>query len=286
MGKIGVLSTVVVLSVTLVIFGQGSALSKNLTKNPIPEMGEWQTIQSRCAPSTASEPALYATDFKWGYERAQMIAHFTTIYDSGKRLPKRAYYDTTQKKFILPGDPSFGGDVELSERLIYSVRRHIEEALRLKYVDAIFFPDMGHSHYFIPQEHWEKTYAHFPASQFNVLFTKLFQDPYLKVLYHTAEQLQTMSADQLPLSDKDLQWRYYTRNIVGDNRGQGHLELHPNYIDSAANTAREYEGHFYWGGGFNLSASKNGCFPYTFKGQTYYFDLSLFDLVSDAVSDN
>jgi hypothetical protein len=62
---------------------------------------------------------------------------------------------------------------------------------------------------------------------------------------------------------------------VGDNEGQGKLELLHNE-DHRHNTASEYdEGYRYWGGGFYIAAHEKGCFPFRHNGKTYYFDLNL-----------
>jgi len=99
----------------------------------------------------------------------------------------------------------------------------------------------------------------------------------LKILYHTAEQLHMLEDGQL-ISDRLVQWRFYTRNLLGDNKGEGRLEL-IHQPTSSHNTARGLmPGHRYWGAGFYISASIDGCFPYTYKDKTYYFDLNLHGL--------
>ena len=75
-------------------------------------------------------------------------------------------------------------------------------------------------------------------------------------------------------------WRYFTRNPVGDNHGEGRLTLIRD-LSSPMNTARDLEGHHYYGAGFNISANAKGCFPYEHQGVIRYFDLSLFDLPLD-----
>lgn len=238
---------------------------------------DWDSISARCETPSAAEPVLYQTDFDWGYSAKAMDQRFEEVYASGKRLAKRAYYDTAKKKFILPFYPEQGGDVVLSKRLIQNVRRHIEEALERSYVQNIFFPDMGHSHFFIPSKSWKEKYNNYPINQFAQMYSDLLNDPELKVLYHTAEQLKMLDEKQQVLPDRETQWRFYTRNLVGDNSGLGRLEIHRN-LEQSANTVRDAEGYEYWGSGFNVSASKDGCFPYSYKGKTYYFDLSLYDL--------
>lgn len=240
---------------------------------------------ARCQAPTVSEPVIYQSDFRWGYTAPEMNDRFNEIYSSGKRLYKRAYYDSAKGAFILPFEKAFGGEVVLSKRLIVSVQKHIEKALERSYVQNVFFPDMGHSHFFIEDEHWKAKYDSYPVNQFSKMYTELFEDPELKILYHTAEQLKMLDAADRVLQDREIQWRFYTRNIVGDNRGLGIIDIHRN-LAHASNTVGEAEHHKYWGAGFNVSASSSGCFPYTYAGKTYYFDLSLSDLPFPPSSDS
>jgi hypothetical protein len=160
---------------------------------------------------------------------------------------------------------------------VENVTLHIEQALELGYADHVFFPDMGHSHYFIPEAHWDTEYAGTPVDQTADMTSRLLDDPQLLVLYHTAEQLQMLDENKELLPDPWIQFRHQSRNVVGDNDWQRRIELIQN-PDSPANTAREYEGHFYYGAGFSISASKDGCFPYTQNGERKWYDLSLSDL--------
>ncbi len=89
-----------------------------------------------------------------------------------------------------------------------------------------------------------------------------------------------LDEDNNLLPDPDIQWRYYTRNIVGDNRGDDVLDM-LREPTSIANTARDMEGHHYIGAGFSLSANEKGCFPFVHKGETSFFDLSLYDAPLD-----
>lgn len=241
------------------------------------EPTDWEAIAARCPPPEASEPVLYANDFRWWYTRAEMAPRFDEIYGSGKRLHQRAYHDAEANQLVLPHVEAWGGRVTLSRRLVVSVRRHIETALERRYAEHVFFPDMGHSHFFIPESRWQEAYAGTPVAGMSDMYTQLLDDPELRVLYHTAEQLQTHDDQEEILPDPELQWRYYTRNPIGGNTGDGRLDIHRD-LSSRGNTVRHYEGHKFFSAGFSVSASADGCFPYSFGGQTYYFDLSLFDL--------
>jgi hypothetical protein len=86
-----------------------------------------------------------------------------------------------------------------------------------------------------------------------------------------------LDEDDQVLPDPHIEWRHQTRNVVGDNDGQDRIELLQN-PDSKANTARDYPGYRYFGAGFNVSASADGCFPFIQDGELRWYDLSLSDL--------
>jgi hypothetical protein len=237
---------------------------------------EWSEIRARCMAAASSEPAITTNDFRWDYNLSDMAQRYQEMYASPKRLADRAFYDASAGRLILRLPDVWGAKAVLSPRLVKSVTRHIESALARGHADFVFFPDMGHSHFFIPEERWAVAYASTPVAQIGSRYTKFFEDPELKVLYHTAEQLVTRN-ESGPLPDRKLQFRFHTRSIVGDNRAQGTLEVHSNPA-SAANTVSTYEGHHYYGGGFNLSANERGCFRFTHQGRTVFYDISLKDL--------
>jgi len=232
-------------------------------------------IRARCTPP-ANEPVVYSSDFRWSYSLAEMEQRYRVMYASPKRLKDRAFYEAASGRLLLPLPAVWGGPATLSPRLVKSVSRHIETALARGYADFVFFPDMGHAHFFIPEERWAAAYADTPVAGIASRYGAFFQDPELKVLYHTAEQL-LLRNESGPLPDRKLQWRFFTRSIVGDNRGLGALEPHHDPT-SAANTVKDFEGHRYYGAGFNLSANQRGCFRFRHRGETFYFDLSLKDL--------
>lgn len=236
--------------------------------------------KQRCAPQTESDLILYASDFKWGYEIQEMRDRFTEIYQSGKRLTKRAYYDPAADKFIFPYE-SLGNShkIEIPGQFIESIALHAEEGLKRDYIDALFFPDMGHSHFFLPEAFYEEHIRPLPGNAKKARYELMMNHPGTKILYHTAEQLHMKDRDTKELvEDQYTQWRYYTRNLVGYNDGSGKVEIHK-LLNEGFNTVRSYPEHKYWGAGFNVSASKDGCFSFQDKqGNTLFFDLSLEDL--------
>lgn len=238
---------------------------------------QWAEIAARCTPPAEDEPIVYGNDFEWNYTPAAMAARFDEIYSSGKRLSQRAYFDGETGTFMLPSEESWGGPVTLPRRFVENVSIHIERALALTYAEHVFFPDMGHNHFFIPEAHFEAEYSDTAVSDRSAMYARLLDDPLLRVFYHTAEQLQMLDENKELLPDPWIQGRHQSRNVVGDNNWEGRIELLQN-PDSPANTAHDYPGHFYYGAGLNLSASEHGCFPYRHNGALRWYDLSLYDL--------
>ncbi len=240
----------------------------------------WEQIRERCTPPDEDEEVVYSNDFRWGYTLEEMGEKFDEMYASGKRLHNRAYYDAEADRFVLPGTESWGGDVTLPTRLVENVTLHIEHGLERGYVDYVFFPDMGHAHLFIPIERWEEVYEGTPVSEFSRRYEAMFDDPELMILYHTAEQLQMLDDDDRVLDDRRVQWRFHTRNLVGDNNYERRIELLTEF-ESNANTAHDLPGHNYYGAGFNITATADGCFPFEQDGELRWYDISLNDLPYD-----
>lgn len=234
-------------------------------------------IAARCSPS--AEP-IYTKDFKWGYELPEMLLKFVEMYNSPKRLSKNAYFDSTTQTIRLPYDNDRGGDVVVDESFVQTVARHIEQGFKLDVVDAVFFPDMGHSHLLIPEKLMQEKYDLYPVDQMAQLYTAVFRDHQVKFLYHTAEQLKMLDEKKQVLPTPRVRHRHKTRNLVGLNHTEAEMYFLQN-PSSAANTVHEEKGHFWWGAGFNLSANKKGCFAYRAHGKVYYFDISLYDLEYD-----
>ncbi len=257
-------------------WSSGTPLGKADSAAAVPGFPDWEAVLARCTPPAADEPVVYLNDYKWGALHADMAAQFDEMYESDKRLQDRAYYDAERGELLLPHNESWGGAVVLPRRHVESVRRHIERALELGYVEFIFFPDMGHNHFFVPQERYDTIYAPYEVPELSKMYGEIINDPSLLVLYHTAEQLK-MYEEKVLLTDRHLQWRYYTRNLVGDNDAAGNVFLLHDF-SGMGNTARDYAGYHYIGGGMNLHASAGGCFPYVHNGEVRYFDLSFSDL--------
>ncbi|MFP5384571.1 MAG: hypothetical protein ACLGHN_00735 [Bacteriovoracia bacterium] len=223
-----------------------------------------------------SETDTYSSsDFPWNQPLAEAQERGKNLYHSSKRLYKRAYLNEKNEVVIPVNAGGAYKDVKVSETFIKSVRLHIEEGLKRRYVDIINFSDMGHSHFFVPEKFYDSELSDIPVDNFHLLYEKMLGHKELKILYHTAEQLMMKDSEGNLLSDRHIQWRFFTRNLLGDNKAQGKIEL-LHQEDHRYNTARDYDpGYKYWGGGFYLAASSKGCFPFEHKGKTYYFDVNL-----------
>lgn len=236
-------------------------------------------IAARCAPPGAGEEKIFQSDFHWNYSLPEMKARFAEMYASPKRLDRRAYWDGAAGKLMLPHDAARGGDLEITQDFVAAVARHIERAFELDYIDAVFFPDMGHSHLLVPDRLWAEKYSGYPVARMSDLYRDMFADPRLKIFYHTAEQLKMLEDGQL-VADERVRFRHKTRNISGPITADAELTVHQN-PESPANTAHGAPGHHWWGAGFNFSAQKDGCFVYRNGGKEYRFDISLYDLPYD-----
>jgi len=233
--------------------------------------------KERCTPKTATEGVLYKNAFL-GFNRsvADLDDMYQRIYNSSDRLVNRVGFFEDEEAFVSKDTFTSTGDrVIFPESLITAVTLQVENSLRLNYVKYVFFPDMGHSHLFIPQDYYEKEVL--PAQGLYPSLEAAFKSENLKLLYHTAEQLRMIDDNKVVLKDRYLQWRFYTRNPVGDMNGN--IEILTDFDDKGGhNTVRDLENHRYYAG-FNISANKNGCFPFQDKfGEIQYFDLSIWDL--------
>lgn len=241
-------------------------------------------MTASCLKPLDTEENIYTSDFQWDYDLNGLREAYEVIYYSGKRLIHRAVYDRSTKKVFLSHVGLSGiVPVYLSWEFINSIRRHIENALKLDYVDKVFFPDMGHSHLLIDNSFYETQIKYLPVSDMSKAYELMLNHPKTRFLYHTAEQLQTLDKNGNLIPNKELMWRYFTRNLVGDNMSN-RLWIYKD-LSSKANTVNspDQDNYHWWSAGFNISASKNACFPFINAkngNKVEFFDISLSDLPS------
>lgn len=249
----------------------GALLSFSATAMAVPFNEFVSEAKRRCSPATEGEPVFLGSDFRFGTAQEEMLTLADALYESGKRLHGRAFYSPHHDEFQLK--LTDGSVVNLPARIAFSIKRHIEEALRLEYVQVITFTDMGHSHFYVPSEAWEQRVGSIQGTRADT-YASLFAEPGLKILYHTAEQLKMTAENGRLLDSEHLKWRYFTRNLLGDLQSRGQLEIHK-HLERGFNTVQDVEGYRKYSAAFYLNATKNGCFAYEHKGQKFYFDLSL-----------
>ena len=246
---------------------------------------DWAHIKKNCRKELDSGPFLYLSNFKNQISSEdEVLKKSKEIYNSERRLKTRAYYDESQDRFylswIFDGKPK---EIYLPHRFILSVQGHIERALEGYYVDGIMRSDMGHGHFLMPNEKYNRVYSQMTAYR---KLERYLDDPDIRIVYHTAEQFQMAehldNGTYLVSKDHYLRWRYYTRNLVGDNVPGRSLEIFLVKDPFSYNSIyKDDVPEYYWRYGFSLSANKASCFPFKHKGKTYYFDLSFNSLTID-----
>ena len=223
----------------------------------------------RCGLPHKNE-VIHAIKTPRGFKTAdEMKTLAARIYNSSKRLANRTWYDFEHQKFYAYYNNE---QIEIPIRLIKSVTAHIETALAMGYAKNIIFSDMGHAHMLIPLSVYNRVHN---SMEMTKLISFFYNHPQTKFLYHTAEQLKMLNDNNELLSDRYLQQRFYTRNLVTDNSGSSEIHLAQATNErSYYNTVGSWPKHRYITG-FDISANKRGCFPYFDpNGNRRYFDLS------------
>ncbi len=197
---------------------------------------------------------------------AELASQFQQIYESDTRLASRIYWQPNQQNFLAPYG---GGEAVIPKAVIDKIADHLQTALDRGYADFPFYSDLGHGHLLYP-----KSWGNQEGTSLAIL-EKILNSSETKVLYHTAELLQLREGKFFNGAlnpDPYMQWRYYSRNILGDLENSKNLAV-LFAKNEKYNTVRSLEAYREWGT-FYFSANKNGCFPFQFHGKTHYFDLS------------
>lgn len=238
-------------------------------------------VRSTCYTSEHEE-ILYMDMFPWNQTKEEMKENFWEIYNSGKRMDQRVFFQ--DGRFLMPFKKS-DKEVqyaEVPEVFISSLISQIEYVLDNDYVDYINFSDMGHSHFFIPLDFYNEelsTYSY--ANEKAKFFEVLMGEKEVLSLYHTAEQLKFFDkrGDKLPIAERYIQKRFYTRNLLAKNDGSKNGQFLFN-LDASAQASTHYrpDSYRYWGSGISFNSTHNGCFSYEHDGQVFYFDISAKDV--------
>lgn len=242
--------------------------------------------KNRCVVNYQDSPRLYSGDLAWGMTPESIESKFQWVYESGKRIDHHSFYDSNTDQFYLYKETTKGVfPVKITENFIKSVTLQIETALENGFAEQVFFSDMGHSHLYFPQEHWDENYNDYPTpvtaeSQVR-LYEQMLADTKMRALYHLAEQLQMLDEEKNIINDPEILHRYWNRNFVGQNDSSKNFEIAVN-LEGNFNTVSNLDAHQSYSAGFQVSASKDGCFAYKDQnGQVKYFDIGLKDLYPD-----
>ena len=111
-----------------------------------------EIAKKRCAPPTNTDPVLQAETFKGDFTTEEMSALYDKVYQSEERLLNRVGFDPDSKKFLSIDRNDAETHTEYAEKAIQGIILQVEEILRRDYARHVFFPDLGHSHLYIPQE--------------------------------------------------------------------------------------------------------------------------------------
>ncbi|MFT6632112.1 MAG: hypothetical protein ACJAS4_002074 [Bacteriovoracaceae bacterium] len=255
---------------TLVMFFTATSMMVAHSKEP---------INSNCYIEDTEE-VMFMDMFPWNQSEEQMAQNFNLIYKSNKRMDNRVFYDGENYK--MPFN-SYGEETRYAivpKGFIEGLISHMESALDKGYVSHINFSDMGHNHLFIPKEFYKDEIKHLSmVREKHILYEKLMNNSDLLMLYHTAEQLRFFNEDKTLVTDRSVQKRFYTRNLLGKNKKSNNLDILFDLKASANGTSKYKEDQYkYWGAGFSFSSTEKGCFSYLKNGKKLFFDLSINDI--------
>ena len=227
-------------------------------------------IQKNLEKNYHRKEYIYQEDYTWDYTFEEVGKLYQEIYESGKQLPNPVYYNSYTSNFIMPINDSH--ELPVSWDFIYAVICHVEQALENKMADFIFLPDMGHGHFFLPENH--HLFLNNNLSDENV-FSAILNSKEVKILYHTAEMFLFFGTEKdfLKLSPHE-QFRNKTRNLLGSFHICDTMISYIPYpfgspvVNSIGSDYRRISQDI------DISANRNGAFPFTFKGKFYFFDIS------------
>ena len=252
--------------------------------------------KQRCALPYKNKSYITNKDFSWHLSLLELINLSKSLYHSNKSLYNKAYYDSSQKSFMLPVHVALNTtkNIKLSENFILNLISHIETALEKNYADEINYADMGHSHFLIPKNYYKEKVGSTKINK-DEEYHNILKSPKTLFVYHTAEQLNIANklGGRYHLPENDyLKHRYLTRNIIGYNNGSKQLDVVPMESLTNYNTfeirdirSSKYNEYKWYGAGYYMSANYQGCFPFLKNGILYYFDLSLEGPDSSHVND-
>jgi hypothetical protein len=229
------------------------------------------SAQQDCSdPFSSHTPILLSGPWAHFQTNQDVETHFTQLLSQGKRLEYRGMRQGDQYLLPIVSINRSGLErpalwINLPEHLIQSVIKHIQLAIDNGYAQFPFFPDMGHGHLHLPPGS--------PGSERNgrmphEFLSDEFNDPNLALLYHSAE-----AYDLTHSSSEDWSHIWLHRNFVGRMDKDGPLEVLQGPLQGM-NTLGSIPG-MVKGSTIYFSASRQGCIPFEFQGESLFLDFSM-----------
>lgn len=211
-----------------------------------------------CVKPSEGEAVASREDFPWDQSLEEIKTLSKEIYESGKRLPERAYLE--DGKLVLPLNELKAeawllnfSQISVDISLIEVLKRHVSKIRKHDYASELIYSDIGHAHVFASHEDMDALDKDNVSPDDAEYYEILFASKNTKFLYHTAEQLGTPHS-------KAEKHRKENRNIIGDMAGE--IE-----VTHFTKTLAGYSQNFT----IYLNASHKGCFD--LEGEN--FDISL-----------
>ncbi|MCB0364370.1 MAG: hypothetical protein H6624_00955 [Bdellovibrionaceae bacterium] len=266
-------------------------MQSQLTVSPKLSLNEkLRRLRSHCQKPVDSEPVVVRSDFPWNISPAELLDQSIEMYESGKRMFERAYYDSDSGQLRMRYIDEFAGidvNFQVPMQLPDNYAGHIEEAMDHQYGEVVAFPDMGHVHMQTESASFGQMIGDLEDTQ-PEYYTRVLDSDKTGMLYHTAEQMNLNApkviAEKTKVRQVDLELRRYrdyvkhrfmNRNLFGLNDGSRALEVlnggakegdNSNLINVVPGYSTNLRLYFH--------ANKNGCFSYVRDGKVEYFDIS------------
>lgn len=215
-------------------------------------------------------PYVLMQDHPFEQSRERMAALFQELLDSGKRLEYRGWLEND--RWVMPyaesnraGQTSFDFHAELPVPLAGAIVTHMSEAFSRGWSIYPFRSDFGHGHLMLP----EPAYAALAPGTKKETLERILSHPELEILYHVSEQLKFYEGTE-PVPGTVFLREH--RNVVGTLRAPKDIRVLPVTDGRGAGAPA---GMIMAGGVIYLSASRAGCLPFEWRGQTLHLDLSL-----------
>jgi len=202
----------------------------------------------------------------------QLQEKFQQSYSQAGRLKGRAFWDEKKNSFYFT--LSNNTRVAIPTLFLNNLQSHINIALKRGYADYIYYKDMGHAHLLLPTKIINKLKENKTSNE--KILTKALSSPELKFLYHTGELIQFKEGSLISgklLDDDWMRWRYFSRNIIADNKTGQDLQIH--YAKGKPyNTVRALEG-YQQVSKIYFTGNEKGCFTFKQQGELRRFDATL-----------